>query len=711
MNVRRTLGFQLLVAVFSVYIFVTMITTITQMYIEWTNAEDEIKNDLISLQNSFESGIALALWELSEEQTQRIARGIIYFNIATGVQIEGKRIKVQLGEKGDIQHKFEIIYTAEEVGQRSLGFAIIYSTRKLIFDRVKYSYISIVVNAVLKTFLLWVIVLLISHRLITLPLRKLTHESQTLDLEKVDRSKKVNIGLDRRENELTLLESSFNNMVQKLVKSRSELDRVNQNLEIKVKERTEELKLAKEKAEIANHAKSEFIANMSHELRAPMNAVLGFAQLLDTLVTDSQQKRYLHSIQTGGKSLLTLMNDILDLSKIESGKIHIQRQPTHLHNLVEDASNIFSLKLSQKHLKFIQEIDENLFPALMLDPVRIRQVLLNLIGNAVKFTEEGHIKVTIKQKQKEESVVDLIIVIKDTGIGIPEKEQKKIFESFYQQAGQDFNKYGGSGLGLTISKRLIEQMDGVLSVTSEVGKGSVFKIALNQVAIAPLEEADVAEKNPLVKKEFFKPATILIADDVESNRELLAEVFKDTEINAMVAANGQDALLFAEEHLPDLILMDLKMPIVNGYEVTRLLKSNNNTKHIPIIALSSSITENEEELHKKYGFDGSLPKPVSFTNLFLIMSQFLAIETITEKPKSFGLEEQSTQSVPLIAEVVRDLPKEWKENMKQAINRVDVKQINLLINQIQEQDAQLAETIKMKVDNFEYQDILAILQF
>ncbi len=258
------------------------------------------------------------------------------------------------------------------------------------------------------------------------------------------------------------------------------------------------LKQAKEEAESANRAKSEFLANMSHEIRTPMNAVIGFSELLSSLITDKKQKGYLDSIQTAGKSLLTLINDILDLSKIEAGRLDIQYETVNPYSLFNELKQIFAVKIAEKNLEFIVDIDNALPPALILDEVRLRQVLLNLIGNAIKFTDKGYIKLSVKIKIPPTPVEKgelgrISLSVEDTGIGIPSEQQEMIFESFRQQDGQSTRKYGGTGLGLAITKRLVEMMNGQISVKSTVGKGSVFEIILRDVEVSSTESVNTLE--------------------------------------------------------------------------------------------------------------------------------------------------------------------------------------------------------------------------
>ncbi len=432
------------------------------------------------------------------------------------------------------------------------------------------------------------------------------------------------------------------------------LEKQVQQRTLELSQRTEELahanqdlEVAKEKAEVANHAKSEFLANMSHELRTPMNAVLGFTELLDTLLTDKKQKSYINAIKTGGESLLTLINDVLDLSKIESGKMNIFYRPVPLDKLIKEIATIFSLQTMQKQLDFLQDIAPEVPPILLLDETRLRQVLVNLVGNAVKFTETGHVRIQVHPKHVYEdgSEIDLLIAVEDTGIGIPQQALHHIFEAFQQQDDQDVRKYGGTGLGLAISKRLVEMMQGSLTVRSTVGQGSVFEILLQKVAVPSVEDTSEPD-HPSHPEIEFMPATLLAVDDVESNRTLIIESFSQTNIQVMVAKNGQEALLFAEEHRPNLILMDIKMPVMNGYEATRLLKSNEVLKTIPVIALSASSTKTSQELLNQCGFDSYLPKPTSRSKLFQELARFLEFRKVEKDATASDSSSSLEHSIP-----------------------------------------------------------------
>ncbi|MEK8017993.1 MAG: response regulator [Candidatus Parabeggiatoa sp.] len=397
------------------------------------------------------------------------------------------------------------------------------------------------------------------------------------------------------------------------------------------------LKQAKEAAESANRAKSEFLANMSHEIRTPMNAVIGFSELLSSLVTDKKQKNYLKAIQMAGKALLTLINDILDLSKIEAGRLEIEYEAINPYTIFNELKQIFAVKITEKPLVFLLELDQALPPALILDETRLRQVLLNLIGNAIKFTDKGYIKLQAQKiyTQENRSKLDLIIAVEDTGIGIPDEQQAMIFESFRQQDGQSVRQYGGTGLGLAISKRLVEMMNGQICVKSTVGLGSVFEITLRDVEVSSTVLTESEGEGFNYEDIVFEKALVLVVDDIEANRNLIQEWLSQVNLDVIEAENGIEALLFAEEYQPNLILMDIRMPVLDGYEASQKLKENQNTQNIPVIALTASVTLEEKTKVEALGFDGFLSKPINISELFNELSHHLkyTAENTPDAPK------------------------------------------------------------------------------
>lgn len=394
-----------------------------------------------------------------------------------------------------------------------------------------------------------------------------------------------------------------------------------------LKEREKELEIAKQKAEESTRLKSEFLSNMSHEIRTPMNGIIGMTQLALKTSLDEKQKHYIKQIDTSAKRLLNLINDILDFSKIEAGKLEIYEINFDMKELLRNIKEIIDLKAREKGLEFelICNCLEN--PVYYGDALRIYQIVINLVGNAIKFTEKGYVKLQVSDEGKKKIRFEII----DSGIGISSEQQNRLFKLFSQADGSTTRKYGGTGLGLSISKQLVELMGGEIWVESEENIGSkfIFEIALEKGDISRIEKS--RHKNFNIQS--LKKSKILLVEDNEINQEIVLGFLEESAIEVVIANNGQEAVdMFGSDHY-ELVLMDLQMPIMDGFEATRRIREKD--KNIPIIALTANAMREDVDKTQKIGMNMHLSKPIEAEKLYEVLLKYLSekIDISTEKSK------------------------------------------------------------------------------
>jgi|GEM_PF-1381065 signal transduction histidine kinase/DNA-binding response OmpR family regulator len=484
------------------------------------------------------------------------------------------------------------------------------------------------------------------------------------------------------------------------------------SLRRRVQARTKELQkelTERKAAEKANKAKSEFLANMSHELRTPLNAILGFTQILSQKKSMSEKNsEYIDIIERSGRHLLNMINDVLDLSKVEAGRLEVDLENFSLHFLLEDVENMFAIQADNKNLEFNVSYDSKMPDYISSDENKVRQIYINLISNAIKYTNEGYVQVNVKEQKRvdteqgEKSWIE--VSVKDSGTGISKDNLEGIFDPF-MQVPHSFKT--GTGLGLSITKRLIELLGGSIKVESTLGEGSTFtfEIPVNVASEKEQKEIEIAHMITGIKND--PPPRILIVDDVFENRKLLASLLGDTGFLTDEVDNGMKAIDICESNIYDLILMDIVMPEMGGLQALKRIRKGQDKGYVPIIAVTASVFESEKDDLLKQGFDDYIRKPFDNTKLLQIIANHVDVDYIfeDEQKKEAQYYDDPGISKERLKKHLNELPGDLNNRLREAIEFTDIEAIHQII-QAMDDNTELKKKLNVIVQNNDFNQLL-----